>query len=61
MLTEVRDCDLLVVFTSSTFLKRKDMSKEKINQPRSSKPAVQYIYRNKCTVYTYAVYMYNAL
>ena len=24
MLTEVRDCDLLIVVTSSTFLKRKD-------------------------------------
>jgi len=29
MLTEVRDCDLLIVVTSSTFLKRKDMLKEK--------------------------------
>jgi len=29
VLTEVRDCDLLIVVTSSTFLKRKDMSKEK--------------------------------
>ena len=29
MLTEVRDCDLLIVVTSSTFLKRKDMFKEK--------------------------------
>jgi len=29
MLTEVRECDLLIVVTSSTFLKRKDMSKEK--------------------------------
>jgi len=29
MLTEVRDCDLLIVVTSSTFLKRKDTSKEK--------------------------------
>jgi len=25
VLTEVRDCDLLIVVTSSTFLKRKDM------------------------------------
>jgi len=25
----VRDCDLLIVVTSSTFLKRKDMLKEK--------------------------------
>jgi len=29
MLTKVRDCDLLIVTTSSTFLKRKDMLKEK--------------------------------
>ena len=29
MLTEVRDCDLLIVVTSSIFLKRKDMLKEK--------------------------------
>jgi len=29
MLTEVRDCDLLIVVTSSTFLKRKDIFKEK--------------------------------
>jgi len=28
MLTEVRDCDLLIVVTSSTFLKRKNMLKE---------------------------------
>jgi len=29
ILTEVRDCDLLSVVTSSTFLKRKDIFKEK--------------------------------
>ena len=29
MLTEVRDCELLIVVTSSTFLKRKDILKEK--------------------------------
>jgi len=29
MLTEVRDCDLLIVVTSFTFLKRKDILKEK--------------------------------
>jgi len=29
MLTEMRDCDLLIVVTSSTFSKRKDMLKEK--------------------------------
>jgi len=29
MLTEVRDCDLLIVVTSSIFLKREDMLKIK--------------------------------
>ena len=29
MLTEVRDCDLLIVVTSSSFLIRKDILKEK--------------------------------
>ena len=29
MLTEVRDCDLLIVVTSSTFLKKTDILKEK--------------------------------
>ena len=29
MLTDVRDCDLLIVVTTSTFLERKDMLKEK--------------------------------
>jgi len=29
MLTEVRDCEWLIVVTSSTFLKRKDMFTEK--------------------------------
>jgi len=29
MLTEVRDCDLLIVVTASIFLKRKDRLKEK--------------------------------
>ena len=34
ILTEVRDCGLLIVVTSSTFLKRKDMLKEtrRLNQ-----------------------------
>jgi len=31
ILTEVSDCGLLIVVTSSTFLKRKDMLKEKSN------------------------------
>jgi len=29
ILTEMRDCDLLIVVTSSTFLRRKDLLKEK--------------------------------
>jgi hypothetical protein len=29
MLTKVRDCDFLIVVTSSNFVKRKDMLKEK--------------------------------
>jgi len=33
MLTEVRDCDLLIVVTSSTFLKSKDMLTEKSISP----------------------------
>ena len=60
MLTEVRDCDLLIVVTSSTFLKRKDMLKEKSVSPDHQN--LQYsIYIDKCTVYTYTVYMYTAL
>jgi len=35
ILTEVSDCGLLIVVTSSTFLKRKDMLKEKAVSPRS--------------------------
>jgi len=60
MLTEVRDCDLLVVVTSSTFLKRKDMLKEKSISPDHQNPQHS-IFIDKCTVYTYTVYMYNVL
>jgi len=60
MLTEVRDCDLLIVVTSSTFLKRKDTLKGKNRQPRLSNPQPS-IYIEKCTLYTYTVYMYTAL
>ena len=35
ILTEVSDCGLLIVVTSSTFLKRKDMLKEQAVSPRS--------------------------
>jgi len=62
MLTEVRDCDLLIVVTFSTFLKRKDMLKEKrqlaqIIQTHS--PA--YIYRQMYFVHPYGLHVYCAL
>ena len=61
MLTEVRDCDLLIVVTSSTFLKRKDILKEeKAVSPDHQSPQPS-ICIDKCTVYTYTVYMYTAL
>jgi len=60
MLTEVRDCDLLIVVTSSTFLKRKDMWREKCSWPRSSKPAAQHIYRQMYFVHLYGLHVYCA-
>ena len=60
MLTEIRDSDLLIVVTSSTFLKRKDKLKEKSSQPRSSKPATQYIYRQMYCVHLYGLHVYCA-
>ena len=59
MLTEVRDCDLLIVVTSSTFLKRKDMLKKAVSPDHQSPQ--HSIYIDECTVYTYTVYMYTAL
>ena len=61
MLTEVRDCDLLIVVTSSTFLKRKDMLKEKSSQPRSSKPTAQHINRQMYCVHLYGLHVYCAV
>jgi len=61
MLTEVRDCDLLIVVTSSTFLKRKNMLKEKSCWPRSSKPSAQHIYRQMYFVHLYGLHVYCAL
>jgi len=57
MLTEVRDRDLLIVITSSTFLKRKNILKV---SPDHQNPQYR-IHIDKCTVYTYTVYMYTAL
>ena len=60
MLTEVRDCDFLIVVTSSTFLKRKEMLQKKTVSPdhQNLQPS---IYIDKCTLYTCTVYMYTAL
>jgi len=61
ILTEVSNCGLLIVVTSSTFLTRKDVLREKkavsldYQNPQSS------IYIDKYTLYTYTVYMYTAL
>jgi len=61
ILTEVSDCGLLIGVTSSTFLKRKDLLKEKQAvspdhwNPQTSK------YPDKCTLYTYTVYMFTVL
>jgi len=57
MLAELRDCDSLIVVTSSTFLKRKDMLKEKSIKPRSSKPAAQHIYRQMYFVHLYGLHV----
>ena len=61
ILTEVRDCGLLIVVTSSTFLKRKDMLKEKKAVSPDHQNLQLSIYIDKCTLYTYMVNMYTAL
>ena len=61
MLTEVRDSDLLIFVTSSTFLKRKDILKEKKAVSPDHQNLQPSIYIDKYTVYTYTVYMHNAL
>jgi len=61
MLTEVRDSDLLIVVTSSTFLKRKDMLKEQKTVSPDHQNPQHSTYIDKCTLYTYTFYMYNAL
>ena len=47
MLTEVRDCDLLIVITSSTFLKRKDMLKEHTHTHHPNTRKNREIYKTK--------------
>jgi len=61
ILTEVSDCGLLIVVTSSTFLKRNDMSKAiKAASPDHQTPQPS-IFIDKYDLYTYTVYMYTAL
>ena len=56
ILIEVSDCSLLIVVTSSTFLKRKDMFKEKAASPdyQNLHPS---IHIDKCNLYICKVYM----
>jgi len=61
ILTEVSDCGLLIVVTSSTFLKRKDMLKEKNSQRRSTNLAAQHMYWQMYFVHIYGIHVYCAL
>jgi len=57
ILIEVSDCGLLIVVTSSIFLKRTDILKRKrVISPDHQNPQPS-IYIDKCTLYVY-VYMY---
>ena len=62
VLTGVRDCDLLIVITSSTFLINKKRHVKRIKQLaqiiKNQQPS---IHIDNCTLYTYTVYMYTAL
>jgi len=57
MLTAVRDCDLLIFYFSQ---KKRHIKRKKALSPDHQSPQPS-IYVNKCTVYTYTVYMYTAL
>ena len=61
ILTEVSDCGLPIVVTSSTFLKGKDMLKEKKAVSTDHQSPQPSMYIDKCTLYTYTVYMYTVL
>jgi len=60
ILTEVSDCGLWIVVTSSTFLKRKDMLKEK-RAVRSSKTAAQHIFRQMYCLHLHGLHIYCAI
>ena len=61
MLTEVRDFDLLIVVTCSTFLKKKDILKKKKSLAQIKKPAAQHIYKQMYFVHLYGLHVYCAL
>jgi len=60
MLTKVRDCDLLIVVTSSTFLERKDLltlkRKKQIAQIIKTH-STAYIYRQMYCVHLYGLHV----
>jgi len=58
---ELSDCGLLIVVTSSTFLKRKDMLQEKKAVSSDHQNPQPSTYIEKCALYTYTIYMYTAL
>jgi len=61
ILTEVSDCGLLIVVTSSTFLKRKDMLKGKRQSAQIIKTcSTAYIYRQIYFVHIYGLHVYCA-
>jgi len=61
VLTGVSDCGLLIVVTSSTFLKRKEILKGKKTLSPDHQNLRPTIYIDKRTLYTYTAYMYTAL
>ena len=61
VLTEVIDCGMLIVVTSSTFLKRKDMLKEKKAVSPDYQNPQPSIYRQMCLVHLYGLHIYCAL
>ena len=61
MLTEVRDCDLLIVVTSSTFLKTKRHVKRKKQLARIIKTRITAIYRQMYCVHLYGLHVYCTL
>jgi len=61
MLTKVRDCDLLFVVASSTFLKSKDMLQEKAVSPDHQKPTSQQKNGQMYLTHLYSLHVYCVL